>query len=194
MKTKPTISLVALLCLLMTTAHAEKADKFKPAEIDSDRVTINELTRTRVFDGNVVIVKGTLLINADRLELKTDAEGYQTMLAMGSAAKPAKFKQKREGLDETVESESTTLLFDGKADTILLTDKAIVRRLSKGAVQDEVRGAVIKYFNQTEYYEVKGGPTSSESNGRVRTIIAPRPPAPVPAPAGAAPAAVSPSK
>jgi lipopolysaccharide export system protein LptA len=40
-----------------------------------------------------------------------------------------------------------------------------------------VRGAVIKYFNQTEFYDVKGGPTSSETNGRVRTILAPRIPA-----------------
>jgi lipopolysaccharide export system protein LptA len=132
------------------------------------------LTQTRIFEGNVVIAKGTMLIKADRIELKVDAEGYQTMLGTGSASKPATFKQKREGLDETVESQSTTLFFDGKADTILLTDQAIVRRVAKGLPQDEVRGAVIKYFNQTELYEVKGGPTSSDAGGRVRTVLAPR--------------------
>jgi lipopolysaccharide export system protein LptA len=159
-------------------AHAEKADKNKPAIIDSEKASVNELTQTRVFEGSVVIVKGTMVIKADRIELKVDPEGYQTMLGTGSAGKPATFKQKREGLDETVEAESTTLFFDGKADTVLLTDQAIVRRLAKGVQQDEVRGAVIKYFNQTEFYDVKGGPTSSGAGGRVRTVLAPRKPAP----------------
>ncbi len=181
-------ALAASALLATVTAHAEKADKNKPAIIDSEKASVNELTQTRVFEGNVIITKGTMVIKAERVELKVDPEGYQTMLGTGSAAKPATFKQKREGLDETVESESTTLFFDGKADTILLTDKAIVRRLAKGVQQDEVRGAVIKYFNQTEFYDVKGGPTSSEANGRVRTVLAPRAPAtltPTPtAPAG----------
>jgi lipopolysaccharide export system protein LptA len=184
MKSTALTPLFALIMLAATGAtHAEKADKNKPAIIDSEKVAVNELTQTRVFDGNVIITKGTMLITADRVELKIDPEGFQTMLATGSVAKPAKFKQKREGLDETVESESSTLFFDGKADTILLTDKAIVRRMAKGVQQDEVRGAVIKYFNQTEFYDVKGGPTSSEANGRVRTVLAPRTPA-----AGAVPA------
>jgi lipopolysaccharide export system protein LptA len=175
---KPLHALIAL-ALLPSAAlvQAEKADKNKATVIDSDKASINELSQTRIFEGNVTIQKGTLLIKAERIELKTDVEGYETMLGTGTAAKPVSFKQKREGLDETIESEATTLLFDGKADTILLTDKAIVRRMAKGVQQDEVRGAVIKYFNQTEFYDVKGGPSSSDSNGRVRTVLAPRLPA-----------------
>lgn len=167
-----------ILLLACGLAHAEKADKAKPAIIDSAKVVVNELTQTRVFEGSVSIVKGTMVISAERVELKVDAEGYQTMTATGSASKPAKFKQKREGLDETVEAQSVTLFFDGKADTILLTDQAIMRRMAKGVPQDEVRGAVIKYANQTEFYEVKGGPTSSDAGGRVRTVLMPRQPAP----------------
>jgi lipopolysaccharide export system protein LptA len=180
------IYLTMPLCALTLSAglaHAEKADKNKAAIIDSAKVSVNEQTQTRVFEGNVAIVKGTMAISAERVELKIDAEGYQTMLATGTMAKPATFKQKREGLDETVEAQSVTLVFDGKADTILLTDQAIVRRLAKGVPQDEVRGAVIKYFNQTEFYEVKGGPTSSDDSGRVRTTLAPRLPAATTAPA-----------
>jgi lipopolysaccharide export system protein LptA len=170
----------ALLLLACGLVHAEKADKTKPAVIDSAKVTVNELTQTRVFEGSVSIIKGTMVISAERVELRVDAEGYQTMTATGSASKPAKFKQKREGLDEMVEAESVTLFFDGKADTILLTDQAIMRRMAKGVPQDEVRGAVIKYANQTEFYEVKGGPTSSDAGGRVRTVLMPRQPSPAP--------------
>lgn len=178
MKTCTHLKLFCLALLAVANAaYAEKADKNKPAIIDSAKVAVNEQTQTRVFEGNVSIVKGTMVITAERVELKIDAEGFQTMSALGTAGKPAKFKQKREGLDETVEAEGLALVFDGKADTVLFTDQAIVRRLAKGVPQDEVRGAVIKYFNQTEFYEVKGGPTSSDAGGRVRTILAPRSPA-----------------
>ncbi len=169
-------AIISMLAAFSTPVFAEKADKNKPAVIDSEKASVNEITQTRVFDGNVIITKGTMVIKADRVEVKVDVEGYQTMVATGSAAKPATFKQKREGLDETIETESTRIDFDGKADTILLTDQAIVRRLAKGVQQDEVRGAVIKYYNQTEFYDVKGGANSSFAGGRVRTILAPRTP------------------
>ncbi len=166
-----------LLTVLMTTpllVQAEKNDANKPAIIDSERATVNEATQTRIFEGNVIISKGTLLIKADRIEATLDAQGYQVLKATGSAAKHVRFQQKREGVNETVEAESVNLLFDGQADTVTLSDQAIIRRIAKGVLQDEIRGAVIKYSNQTEFYEVFGGATSSQANGRVRTILAPR--------------------
>jgi lipopolysaccharide export system protein LptA len=165
---------LSILNVFSNFAHADKADKNKPAIIDSERATINEQSQTRIFEGNVIISKGSLLIKAERIELNIDREGYQILRATGSNTKPASFRQKREGLDEAIEAESTTLIFDGKADSIVLNDQASIRRLAHGIVQDEVRGAQIKYLNQTEFYEVKGGPTSSLPNGRVRTILAPR--------------------
>jgi lipopolysaccharide export system protein LptA len=154
--------------------HAEKNDANKPTIIDSERVSINEATQTKIFEGNVIINKGTLLIKADRIEATVDANGYQMLKAQGRKEQPTRFQQKRDGLDEMIEAQSVRLLFDGKADTITLFDQAIIRRVSKNILQDEVRGATIKYFNQTNSYEVSGGSSSSQANGRVRTIIAPR--------------------
>ena len=155
-------------------AYAEKADKLKPSVIEADRVTHNELNQSQVFEGNVVLTKGTLQIKANRVETRTDAQGYQTANATGAAGKPASYTQKRDGLDEMVEAEAMSLSFDNKSDTITLTDQAIVRRIAKGVVQDESRGAKIKYNNQTEFYEVQSGATSSAPAGRVRMVLAPR--------------------
>ncbi len=154
--------------------YAEKNDANKPTIIDSERVSINEATQTKIFEGNVIINKGSLLIKADRIEATVDENGYQMLKAQGRKEQPTRFQQKRDGLDEMIEAQSVRLVFDGKADTITLFDQAIIRRVSKNILQDEVRGATIKYFNQTNYYEVSGGNTSSQANGRVRTIIAPR--------------------
>jgi lipopolysaccharide export system protein LptA len=168
---------LAVTALVPLLVKAEKNDANKPAIIDSEKASVNEATQTRIFEGNVIISKGTLLIKADRIEASIDAQGYQVLKAMGSTDKHVRFQQKREGLDEIVEAESISLLFDGKADTVTLSDQAIIRRVAKGVLQDEVRGAQIKYANQTEFYEVIGGATSSQANGRVRTILAPRSPA-----------------
>ncbi len=173
MKSQQLILAHCLLCLV-TFAQAEKADKDKPAVVDADRLTHNELTQTQVFEGNVQLTRGTLVMKANRLESKLDPEGYQMVKAQGGAGKLTSFKQKREGLDETIEAEAMMLDFDGKADTIVLSDKAVLRRYAGGKLQDEVRGASIKFFNQTEFYEVKGGPSSSFEGGRVRMVLAPR--------------------
>ncbi|MEN9912454.1 MAG: lipopolysaccharide transport periplasmic protein LptA [Pseudomonadota bacterium] len=165
-----------ILCTtyIINVVHAEKNDANKPTIIESERVTINESTQTKIFEGNVIINKGTLLIKADRIEASVDANGYQMLKAQGRKEQPTRFQQKRDGLDEIIEAQSVRLVFDGKADTITLFDQAIIRRVSKNILQDEVRGATIKYFNQTNSYEVNGGSSSSQANGRVRTIIAPR--------------------
>lgn len=161
---------------LISPAAAEKADRDKPAEISADSASTNDITQTSVLLGNVIINKGTLQIKALRAEIKRDIEGYQMIVATGDAAKPVTYKQKRDGLEETIEAQALRLDFDGKADTVILTDQAIMRRMAKGVQQDEVRGAVIRYMNQTEFYDVKGGPSSSQEGGRVRMILAPRTP------------------
>ncbi len=122
MKSQQLILAHCLLCLV-TFAQAEKADKDKPSVVDADRLTHNELTQTQVFEGNVQLTRGTLVMKANRLESKLDPEGYQMVKAQGGAGKLTSFKQKREGLDETIEAEAMMLDFDGKADTIVLSDR-----------------------------------------------------------------------
>jgi lipopolysaccharide export system protein LptA len=162
------------LAAISGAALAEKADKDKPAVITADKASTNEVTQTSLIEGNVIISKGSIVITASRAEVKRDAQGYQIIIATGTAAKPASFKQKREGLNETIEAQALRLDFDGKSDTIVLTDQAVVRRVAAGVAQDEVRGATIKYFNQAEIYEVNGGPSSSQAGGRIQMVLSPR--------------------
>ena len=117
-------ALMALSLLGLSAASmAEKADRNKPMQIDADKVTYNEAKQQQVFTGNVILTKGTLVIKAQRVETRLDAQGYQQAIATGTAAQPASYAQKREGLDETIEAQALTLTFDGKADTVVLADQ-----------------------------------------------------------------------
>ena len=178
--------LLLLLCIVSTTLHAEKADRSKPMTLESDQpCTVNLHKQTSVCSGNVVISQGTLLIRGDRLELRETPEGYQLAQATGTPTKPATYRQKRDGVDETVEGLAQRIDYDSRAGTLRFDGLAQVRRLQGAAVADEISGSVIVWDSLAETFNVRGGAaTAANPGGRVRAVIAPRAPAdavPVPA-------------
>ena len=183
--------LPCLAALLITTgsaaAWAERADRSRPMTLESDQpCTVNLLKQTSVCSGNVVISQGTLQIRADKLELRETPEGYQMALATGSAAKPATYRQKRDGSDETVEGQAQRIDYDSRAGTLRFEGAAVVRRRRGSTVADEIQGQQIVWDSTAESFNVRGGAaTASNPGGRVRAVISPRTPVDEAAPATA---------
>ena len=176
------------------TASAEKADRSKPMTLESDQPCIVSLQKqTSVCSGNVSITQGSLILRADRLELRETPEGYQMAQAIGGAGKPASYRQKRDGSDEVIEGQAQRIDYDSKAGTLRFEGQAQVRRLLAGVQADEISGALIVWNSLSEIFSVSGGaPSASNPGGRVRAVITPRLPADAAAPvAPAAPAASS---
>jgi len=163
---------------------AERADRYKPTQVEADRMRYDDLKQINVFEGTVVLTKGTITLRADRLVLEQDPEGYQHGTATG---KLAAFRQKREGLDEWIEGQAEEIVYDGKTETVRLVGRAKVRRLAGSQLADEIDGAVIVYDSRTEQFNVDGSPAGSAAGGRVRVTIQPR--VEDPAAAGTAPVA-----
>ncbi len=180
---------------LCTNAAAEKADRTKPVVVEADQGGSIDLQRqVLVYTGNVVVVQGTMQLRAERIEMRQTPDGHRLAVAIGQAGKPATWRQKRDGLDETVEGSAERIEFDGKADTLRLTGKSVVRRMRGAAVADEISGNSILWDNGAELFRVEGG-TSTPSNpgGRVRAVLSPRAEAPATSPTGNPAAASSPS-
>jgi len=156
--------------------QAEKADRSKPMTIEADQPGSVDLQRqVVVFNGNVVISQGTMLLRAERVELRERADGYREAKAIGSAAQPASFRQKRDGVDETIEGAAERIEFDSRTDTLRLSGNAAVRRLRGGVPADEITGSLITWDNTNELFRVTGGAaTPSNPTGRVRAVFAPR--------------------
>ena len=160
--------LVSVSLALSGAAFAEKSDRDKPVNIEADRVTVDDKKKESVFDGNVTMTQGTLMLRADKVFVKQDAGGFNHAVAYG---KPAYFKQKREGYDEYIEGTAERLEYDGKADKMQMFVNAEVH---KG--NDEVKGDYISYDATTEFYQVMAGDSvKSVSNpkGRVHATIQP---------------------
>ncbi len=179
----PTPCLLTALALALggmgQPSRAESADRAKPMTLESDQpCTVNLLKQTSVCSGNVVISQGTLLIRAERLELRETAEGYQVALATGSSTKPATYRQKRDGVNETVEGQAQRIAYDSRAGTLRFEGAAQVRRLLGAVLADEIEGAVIVWDSVAETFNVSGGAANAGNPaGRVRAVIAPRQPA-----------------
>jgi lipopolysaccharide export system protein LptA len=163
----PSFKLIAalaatVLALSATSAQAEKADRAKPLNVEADQPSNLDLQKkVVVFNGNVVITKGTLVIRAAKVEVRETPDGYQAATATGSAGKPATFRQKRDGVDEYIEGQAERLEYDSKADTVRFVNAAVVRRLRGTAVADEITGSVVSYDASSEVFSVSGGPPCS---------------------------------
>lgn len=162
---------------LAAPARAERADRFKPLNVEADQPgRIDLLNQHVVFNGNVVVSKGTMTIRASRIEVRETPDGYHSAVAFGAANKPATFRQKRDGVDEYIEGEAERLEYDGKSDTIRFVTNAAVRRLRGSTVADEIAGNIVSYDSIAEVFSVSGGAAATPSNpgGRVRAVLTPR--------------------
>ena len=165
-----------VLALTLGAAHAEKAHRAKPLNVEADQSSNLDLQKkVLVFNGNVVISKGTLVIRAAKVEVRETADGHQIANANGSAGKPATFRQKRDGVDEYIEGQAERLEYDSSADSVRFIGAAVVRRLRGTAVADEITGNVVSYNASTEVFSVSGGaPNANGTPGRVRAVLTPR--------------------
>ena len=195
----PILLLAALACTF-GVAHAEKADRAKPMNIEADALRHDELKQTSVFSGRVVMTKGSIVLRGARLDVRQDADGYQYGVVTAEPGKRAFFRQKRDTLpgapDEFIEGESEVIEYDGKADNVRFITRAELRRYRGAVHSDEITGAVIVYNNLTDVFSVDGKRTATNAAGdapapgsRVRAVLAPKDPPP----AAAAPEAASPA-
>jgi lipopolysaccharide export system protein LptA len=153
--------------LLCAPALAETADRSKPVNVEADNVTLDDLKKIGVYEGNVILTQGTLTMRADRVEVTQDQNGLKTVLATGN---PVSFREKRDRVDEYVEAYAPRVEFDNVKSLLTLSGGA---QLRKG--EDEIRGNVITYNTQTEFYKVVGEPNATSASGRVRVTIRPKP-------------------
>ena len=164
------VVLLGLFLALAAPAQAERADRTKPINLESDSMRVDDVQKTSVFEGKVLMTQGTLTIRADRITVRQDKEGNQYGTASGN---PATFRQKRDGADEYIDGEAERIEYNGKIDKVEFFNRARLKR----EPADEVRGNYISYDSRTEFFTVTGGSdpaTSGGPGGRVHAVIQPR--------------------
>jgi len=170
----PAAASVAAMLLLLPAfpALAEKADKDKPTNIEANRMSSDDTKRMSIFEGNVVLTKGTVVVRADRIVVYQDADGFQVATATG---KPVRFRQKGDPKDGKegvwTDGEALEVKIDDRNERTELFQQARVTR-----DQDVVNGEYIFLDQRTDFFSVSAAKDAAPSSpeGRVKAVIQPK--------------------
>ena len=163
-----------LVLVSSSSVQAERADREKPIHLEGDRLSIDDINKVQILEGNAILTQGTMELRTSRLVVTQDADGFRTAVATGGANGLAHFRQKREGVDEFTEGEAERIEYDARSEITQFFVRAWVR-----SGLDEVKGAYISYDAVNEKYLVTTAAGANKSatgagQARVRAIIQPK--------------------
>ncbi|MFM2055352.1 MAG: hypothetical protein RL456_3389 [Pseudomonadota bacterium] len=168
---------LAVLVTCAAPVRAERADRDLPLSFDAGQLRIDGKRKVQILSGGVEITRGSLVLKAAGVELRETPTG-QIAVATGSAEQPATFRQKRDGVDETVEGQALRIDYDTVTQTVRFQQQAQVRLWRGGVLADQISGETIVYDHGRDAFEILGGApatTGATGAGRVRGVVTPRP-------------------
>jgi lipopolysaccharide export system protein LptA len=165
------IATLLLATLLSGAAFAERADRDKPLQLEANRISIDDAKKIQILEGDVVLIKGTMVLKSDRVVIVEDQYGFQKGTAFGGKDGLARIRQKREGREEYMEGEAERIEYNTSNEVAELFHRAWVK-----SGEDEVKGDYIWYDGISEKYLVTAGETRGVKAppARVRAIIQPK--------------------
>ena len=139
----------------ITTAHAEQADSQKPLRISAESQAYDGIKKITIYTGPVHLVKGTMVIDASRLEIVDSSTGGKIGTLYGSPGKLVTYRQKRDGGPNLwAEGEAEKIVYDDTSELIKLFNKAKVVLLDGKKRTHESSGVFISYDSRTDVMSV----------------------------------------
>ena len=156
--------LIILAALFFTSlAFALPEDAKQPIEIEAKSVIVDETTGFNEFSGNAEVRQGSLLLFAELIQVQTNSDGVETMIAKGTLEKPAKYIQSQENQGRFIEATATLITYNVNEGMIFLVGNA---HLVQGF--DSFSGDSLNYDINNDKVVVKG---SEDGTDRVKFKI-----------------------
>ena len=150
--------LIILIALFFTSlAFALPEDAKQPIEIEAKSVTVDETTGFNEFSGNAEVKQGSLLLFAELIQVQTNSDGVETMIAKGTLEKPAKYIQSQENQGRFIEATATLITYNVNEGMIFLVGNA---HLVQGF--DSFSGDSLNYDINNDKVVVKGSEDGTE--------------------------------
>lgn len=140
----------------------------------SEKLHYDDVKKTSVFTGNVIMTRGLMTLHSDELQMHEDAQGNQYGTALADPGKMVTVRQERPENFEVIEGVGRRAEYDGTKSTFDLIGQAVVTRFICGKPFDTIRGQRVRYNDKAGTYEAIGGPESAAPSGRVRSVMEPR--------------------
>ncbi len=155
---------VSALAAVPRTGPALSTDSQQPMHIEADRAELDETRRVTIYEGSVVIVQGSMRINANRVDFYYDEDrGLDKAVALGQ---PARYEQLPDDSDEPVRAKALRMEYYATRNILYLIDDAKVTQSG-----DTVTGDRITYDMQRNKARAE---RVKEDDERIRVIIQPK--------------------
>jgi len=156
--------LILLIALFLSTyTFALTEDAQQPIEIEAESVMVDETAGFNEFIGDAEVRQGSLVMTAEIIQVQTNADGVETMIAKGTPDQPAKYIQSQENQARLIEATATLITFDVNDGMIFLVGDAY---LVQGF--DSFSGDSLTYDINNDKVLVKG---SEDGTKRVKFKI-----------------------
>lgn len=165
--------IIMLLALLwQSAAMALSTDREQPIKIQADSATIDDGKGFGVYQGNVVVTQGTILINADKVTFHYDQkQQLEKVFAYGN---PVRFKQRPDNSTEDLHAKAQQMEYFALKDMLNLLQDA---ELWQG--KDTFTGPRISY--DTKQSVIKADKGDKKEGQRITVTLQPRTNKPQPA-------------
>ena len=156
--------LIAVLAGMIEAVEESKQEQEKQSiEIEAESVMVDEATGYNEFIGDAEVRQGSLVMTAEVIQVQTNADGVETMVAKGTLEKPAKYIQSQENQARLIEATATLITYDVNEGMIFLVGDAY---LVQGF--DSFSGDSLTYDINNDKVLVKG---SEDGTKRVKFKI-----------------------
>ena len=151
----------ALFCIL-PSVYALESDRLKPINISSDRITVDQQKGFSHYQGNVILIQGTLKVTGDDVTIYLDKKQLRRVIILGT---PATLKQKPAEDQPEINAEAGRMEYDVHKNMLLLTENAEVVQ-----GQNRFSGDYINYNTLTSVVRAR---QDDDKKSRVNITIVP---------------------
>ena len=154
-----------VLFLLMQSIFALNGDSNKPIQIDANHATVDEKQMQSIFEGNVVITRGSFVAHAIKGTANQDKNGDRIIDLYGS---PAVFEQLASDGNKII-GQCDHFTYNTKTSLAILNGRARVRKGKSLVIGDK-----LTYNTKTEVYSAvsdMGNGVTKKTSGRVTVIL-----------------------
>ena len=123
-----------LLLLLPVTGWGLSNDSSQPISIEADRATLNEKTGNSVYEGNVYLQQGTLVLQGSKMTVQLNDNTIDTLVLTGD---PATYRQRPDGKESDQHAEAGRIEFYAKEDRVILLENARVWRSGNNELRSD---------------------------------------------------------
>lgn len=142
--------------------HALESDREQPIRVSADTVDVNQKTGASKYRGNVVLIQGTLRIEAAEVLVNTRDNEIVSVSAKG---RPLTFQQKLDRTGEQVNASARRMEYHAQRQQVDLYGRVTLRQ---GA--DVFNSPVVRYNLATTQLTAEGGKNAE----RVHSVIQPK--------------------